>query len=74
MSGEIVKVYERELEAPNRRGGPLGRWKNRLEEYLGERGISGMEVLEETRRECWDMEGWRLFCRGHHLDPRNNLA
>ncbi len=29
------------LEDPNRRGKPLGRWKDRLEEYLGESGING---------------------------------
>ncbi len=36
-SEEFVKVYESELEGHNRRGRPLGRWKDRVEEYLGER-------------------------------------
>ncbi len=37
-SEEFVKiVYESELNGPNRRGRPLGRWKDRVEEYLGER-------------------------------------
>ncbi len=35
-SEEFVKVYESELEGPYRRGRPLGRWKDRVEEYLGE--------------------------------------
>ncbi len=35
--GEFVKVYESELEGPNRRERPLGRWKDRMQEYLGER-------------------------------------
>ncbi len=38
--GEFVKMYESELEGPNRRGRLLGRWKDRVEEYLGERGIT----------------------------------
>ncbi len=39
-SEEFVKVYESEPEGPNRRGKPLGRWKDRVEENLGERGIN----------------------------------
>ncbi len=62
---EFVKVYESKLEGPNRRGRPLGRWKDRVEEYLGERGINGREMLEEARRECWNRERWRPFCHGH---------
>ncbi len=60
----MVKVHESKLEGPNRRGSPLGRWKDGVEEYLGERGING-RVLKQARRECWDRERWRLFCRGH---------
>ncbi len=65
-----MKVYESELEGPYRRGKPLARWKDRVEEYLGERGIIGRGVLE-ARRECQDREGWRLFCRGHPLRGRS---
>ncbi len=32
-----MTVHESESEGPNGRGRPLGRWKNRVEEYLGER-------------------------------------
>ncbi len=60
-SEEYVKnVYESELEGPNRRGRPLGRCKDRVEEYLGEKGVNGRGVLEQERRECWDKEMWRL--------------
>ncbi len=69
-SGEFVKVYENEIEGPNRRLRPLGRWKNRVEEYLEERGINGRGVLEEARRECWDREKWRFYCRAHSLGGR----
>ncbi len=52
-SGEFVKkVYESKFEDPNRTGRPLGRWKDRVEEYLGERTINGRGALEEARREC----------------------
>ncbi len=62
-----MKVYESELKGPNRRGRPLGRWKDRVEEYLGERGINGKGVLEQARRECLDRERWRHFFCGHTL-------
>ncbi len=59
-----MKIYESESEGPNRRGRPLGRWKDRVEEYLGERGINGRGVLKQARRKCWDREKWRSFCHG----------
>ncbi len=34
MEGEFVKVYETESEDPNRRGRPLGRWKDREKDFL----------------------------------------
>ncbi len=47
-SGEFVKkVYESELKGPNRRGRPLGRWKDRVE-CLGERAVSGRGVLQHV--------------------------
>ncbi len=42
-SEEFVKVYDSELEGPNNRGRPLGRWKDRMQEYLGDRGFSERE-------------------------------
>ncbi len=39
----VKKVYESEREGPDRRGRPLGRWKDRVEEDLGERVINGRE-------------------------------
>ncbi len=32
----VKKVYESKLKGSNRRGRPLGRWKDRVEEYPGE--------------------------------------
>ncbi len=63
-------MYLSKLEGPNRRR-PLGRWKDRMEEYLGYRGINGRGVLEEARRECWDRERWRNICRGHPMGGRS---
>ncbi len=63
-SEEFVKVYESKLEGLNRKGRPLGRWKDRAEEYLGEGSTNGREVLEQARRKCWDRERERLFCWG----------
>ncbi len=52
-SGEFVKrVHESRLKGPNWRGKPLGIRKDRVEEYLEERGMDGKGVLEEARREC----------------------
>ncbi len=68
-SGEFIKVYESEPGGPNRRGRPLGKWKDRVEEYLSERGVRGNR-LEWARRECTDRERWRSVCRGHPLGGR----
>ncbi len=38
-SEEFVKVYKSELGSPSRRGRPLGRWKDSVKEYLGERDL-----------------------------------
>lgn len=51
-----MKVSLRVLRIAKRRGIPLGSWKDRLNEYLGERGINGKRVLEQARREHWDRE------------------
>ncbi len=44
----------------------LGRWEDRVKEYVNERGVSG-NGLEWARRECMDRERWRSVCRGHPL-------
>ncbi len=47
-------MNESELKGPNRRGRPLGRWKDKVEEYLVARDINGKGMLEQASRECWD--------------------
>ncbi len=50
-SGEFVKkVYESDSEGPNRRGKPLGKWKDKVEKYLGEREINGRRVLKQAKK------------------------
>ncbi len=62
----VKKVYLGSVEGTNRRGRPLGRWENRVKEYMSERGVKG-NGLEWARRECIDRERWRFVCRGHPL-------
>ncbi len=54
----MKQVYESESEGSNRKGRPLGRWKDRMEECLGERGINGRGVLEQARKDCRNRERW----------------
>ncbi len=63
---EFVKVYRSSVEGPNWRGTPLGRWEDRVKEYVSERGVRG-NGLEWARKECMDRERWRSICRGHPL-------
>ncbi len=36
----VKKVCVSETEGPSRRGRPLGRWKDRVKEYMSERGAT----------------------------------
>ena len=67
----VKKVYVSDLEGSNQRGRPLGRWRDRVKEYMCERGDSRGGGLERARRDCLDRERWRLFCRGHPLGGRS---
>ncbi len=53
-------------EGTNKRGKLLGRWEDRVREYVSERGVS-RNGLEWARREGMDRERWRFVCRGHTL-------
>ncbi len=37
----VKKVYQSSVEGPNRRGRPLGRWKDKVKQYMSERGVRG---------------------------------
>ncbi len=51
----VKRVYLSRAEGTNRRGRPLGRWEDRVKEYVSESGVRG-NGLECTRRECMDRE------------------
>ncbi len=46
----LKKVFLSSVEGMNRRGRPLGRWEDRVKEYVSERGVRGIG-LEWARRE-----------------------
>ncbi len=60
----VKKVYLGSVEGTNRRGRALGRWEDRVKEYVSERGVRG-NGLEWARKECMERERWRSVCRGH---------
>ncbi len=62
----VKKMYQSNVEGPNRRGRPLGRYEDKVREYVSKRGARGNR-LERARRECMDMERWRAICHGHPL-------
>ncbi len=43
------------------------KWRDRVQEYVRERGEGSLRNLEQARREGQDRERWKLFCHGHHL-------
>ncbi len=57
----LMKVYMSESVGPNSRGRPLGRWRDIVKGYMCERGASRGRGLNQTRRECFNRERWRLF-------------
>ncbi len=59
-------MYWSSVEGPYRRGRPLGKWKDRVKEYVNERGVKGYG-LEWARREYMDRERWKSICCGHPL-------
>ncbi len=54
---------ESSVEGMNRRGRPLGTWKDRVKEYVSERGVRG-NGLSGREGNAWI---GRSVCRGHPL-------
>ncbi len=61
------RVYVSDIEGGNARGRPPVKWRDRVQEYVGERGERSVRNLEQARGECQDRERWKLFCLGHPL-------
>ncbi len=66
MRNLLKKVYLSSVEGTKGRLRPLGRWEDRVREYVNERGVRG-NGLEWARREGMDRERWKSVCRGHPL-------
>ncbi len=62
----VKRVYLSSAEGTNRRGRPLGRWKDRVKEYVSKRG-GRKNGLDWTRMECMAKEKWRAVCRATSL-------
>ncbi len=61
------RVYVIGIEGGNVRGGPPVKWRDRVQEYIRERGERSLRNFEQARRECLDRESWKFFCHGHPL-------
>ncbi len=50
----VKRVYLSSVERTNRRGKPLGRWKDRVKKYVSERGVrgNGLEWAKESEEVC----------------------
>ncbi len=63
----VRKVYVSGGVGPDSRGRPPGRWRDRVKEYMCERGAS--RRLDQVRRECLNRERWTLYrCISFLLD------
>ena len=66
---EFVKeVYMSECVGPNSRGRLPGRWRDRVKEFMCERGATRGRGLDQAWRKRMNRERWRLLCRGQPLD------
>ncbi len=46
-------MYVSEIVGPNSRGRPHGRWKDRVKEYMCERGATRRGGFQQANREFW---------------------
>ncbi len=51
-----MRVYMSEIEGGNVRGRPTVKWRDRVHEYVRERGEGSLRNLEQAKRECLDRE------------------
>ncbi len=50
------RVYVSEIEGGNVRGRSPVKWRDRVQEYVTERGEGSLRNLEQARRECRDRD------------------
>lgn len=63
----VKKVYVSKTVSPNSKERPLGKWRDRVEEYMCVGEVLLEEGLETAKRECLDRGRERLFRHGHLL-------
>ena len=61
----VKKVYVSEIEGPRRRGRPVVRWKDRVKEYIHEKGTDRRGRLKQARADNLDREKCKPFCCEH---------
>ncbi len=61
----VTKGYVIKNVGINSRGRLLGRRRDRVREYMCERGVTRGGGLDQARRECLHRERWSLSCCGH---------
>ncbi len=52
-------MYVSGMEGGNVTGRPPVKWRDRVQEYVRERGGGSLRKLEQARRECQDRERWK---------------
>ncbi len=53
------RVYMSEIAGGNVRGRPPVKWRDRVQEYVRERGEGSLRNLEQARKVCQDRDRWR---------------
>ncbi len=69
----IGRVYMSEIEGGNVRGRPPVKWKDRVQEYVRERGGRSLRNLEQARRECQDRERWKQKKKEEEVEEGEHL-
>ncbi len=55
-SKRTSRVYVSDIEGGNGRGRPPVKWRDRVQEYVRERGERSLRNLEQARGKCQDRE------------------
>ncbi len=59
-----------ESVGPNGRGNPPGRWRDRVNEYMCERGATRGGRVDQAKRECLDRKRWMLLEGARHQSSK----
>ncbi len=70
----MKKVYVSEIVDPNSTGKSLGRWQDRVTEYMCERGASRRGGFKQARRKGLDRKKRRRLCHVHPLGGSSTVS